>query len=195
MYRPRVLVACEYSGTVRNAFTKAGCIAVSCDLEPTESIGRHYQGDVLHILRDKWDLMVAHPPCTHLAVSGAKWFNQKQELQEEALEFVKKLFEANVPRICIENPISIISTRIKKPTQIIEPYMFGHREKKATCLWLKNLPRLRSTNIVYGQHKDTIHRNVNPGKNRGKERSKTFEGIATAMANQWTSYIRNIGLN
>ena len=137
----RVLVACEYSGTVRDAFRRRGHDAMSCDLLPTDVIGPHYQGDVRDLLLpDAWDLMIAHPPCTHLAVSGARWFKDKQAEQAEALDFVQLLMAAPVPWIAIENPISIISSRIRKPDQIIQPWQFGHGETKATCLWLKDLP-------------------------------------------------------
>lgn len=179
----RVLIACEYSGTVRDAFKKAGHDAWSCDLLPTEVPGKHYEGDVFDIIGDGWDLMIAHPPCTHLAVSGARWFNEKSEQQEDALEFVRCLMLADVPRIAIENPISIISSRIKKPDQIIQPWMFGHGETKATCLWLKNLPPLRPTNIVEGREQRIWL--MPPGPDRWKERSRTFKGIAEAMAHQW----------
>lgn len=180
----RVLIACEYSGAVRDAFIAAGHDAVSCDLLETEKPGRpHYQGDVRDILHDGWDLMIAHPPCTHLAVSGARWFNEKRQEQEESIEFVKLLMNAPIPMIAIENPVSIISSRIRKPSQIIQPWQFGHGETKATCLWLKGLPRLRPTNIVAGRE-NRIHR-IPPGPARWKERSRTFPGIAQAMAEQW----------
>lgn len=136
----KVLVACEFSGIVRDAFLERGHDAVSCDLIPAESPGPHIRGDVLEILDNGWDLMIAHPPCTHLAVSGARWFKNKQAEQKEALSFVKTLLEADIPKICLENPVSIISSRIRKPDQIIQPYDFGHPESKKTCLWLKNLP-------------------------------------------------------
>lgn len=179
----RVLVACEFSGTVRDAFTAMGHYALSCDLLPSETPGEHYQGDVRDILGDNWDLMIAHPPCTHLAVSGARWFKDKQQEQKEALEFVKELMEAPIPKICIENPISIISTRIRKPDQIIQPWMFGHGETKATCLWLKNIPKLEPTNIVEGRD-PRVHK-MPPGPDRWRERSRTYQGIAQAMAAQW----------
>lgn len=180
----RVLVACEFSGTVRDAFIAKGHDAISCDLLPSESgIGRHYQGDVMDIINDGFDLMIAHPPCTHLAVSGARWFKDKQHEQVEALEFVRQLLSANIPKIALENPISIISSRIRKPDQIIQPWQFGHGETKATCLWLKGLPKLAPTNIVEGREA-RIHR-MPPGPDRWKERSKTFAGIAKAMADQW----------
>lgn len=180
----RVLVACEFSGVVRDAFTKMGQDATSCDFLPSETPGKHYQGDVRDILNDGWDLMIAHPPCTHLAVSGARWFDEKKQEQEKALDFVKLLMEANIPRICIENPVSIISSVIRQPDQIIQPWMFGHGETKATCLWLKGLPRLRPTNIAYGRENRVHHEP--PGPERWKNRSRTYEGIAQAMATQWT---------
>lgn len=179
----RVLVACEFSGAVRDAFSKAGHDATSCDLMDSETPGNHYKGNVLDILNDGWDLMIAHPPCTHLAVSGSRWFFNKQAEQKEALEFVQTLLDAPIPCIALENPISIISSRIRKPDQIIQPWMFGHGETKATCLWLKGLPKLKATNIVEGRDA-RVHR-MSPGPNRWKERSRTFSGIAAAMADQW----------
>ena len=157
---------------------------MSCDLLPTDVPGPHYQGDVRDILDDGWDLMVAHPPCTHLAVSGARWFKDKQQEQAAALDFVRCLLTAPIHRIALENPISIISSRIRKPDQIIQPWQFGHGETKATCLWLKNLPKLVPTNIVEGREA-RIHR-MPPSPDRWKERSKTYKGIATAMAAQWS---------
>ena len=147
-----ILVACEFSGVVRDAFRKAGHKAWSCDLLPSKGEYRdcHLQRDVRDILGLGWDMMIAHPPCTHLAVSGARYFAQKKELQDEALEFVRLLLDAPIPRIALENPVGVISSRIRKPDQIIQPYMFGHGETKATCLWLKNLPKLTPTNIVEG---------------------------------------------
>lgn len=182
---PRVLVACEYSGRVRDAFKAKGWYAMSCDLLPTENPGEHYQGDVFDIIGDGWDLMIAHPPCTHLAVSGARWFKDKQTEQAEALEFVRRLMDAPVPRICIENPISIISSRIRKPDQIIQPWQFGHGETKATCLWLKNLPLLKPSDIVEGREAK-VHK-MPPGPDRWKDRSRTYQGIANAMADQWST--------
>ena len=179
----RVLVACEFSGAVRDAFIRAGHDAMSCDLLPTEAPGPHYQGDVRDVLGNGWDLLVAHPPCTHLAVSGARWFKDKRDDQIEALKLVWLLLQAPVPRIALENPVSIISSRICKPTQTIQPWQFGHGETKATCLWLKNLPPLTPTNIVEGREA-RVHR-MPPGPDRWKERSRTFEGIAQAMADQW----------
>ena len=179
----RVLVACEYSGRVRDAFIAKGHDAMSCDLLPTDVLGPHYQGDVMDIIGDGWDMMIAHPPCTHLAVSGARWFKDKQSEQLEALEFVKALLSADIPCIALENPVSIISSRIRKPDQVIQPWQFGHGETKATCLWIKGLPKLKPTNIVEGREQ-RVHK-MPPGPNRWKERSRTFEGIAAAMADQW----------
>lgn len=179
----KVLVACEYSATVREAFAAKGHEAVSCDLLPTEIPGPHYEGNVLDILYDKWDLMIAHPPCTHLAVSGARWFKDKQMEQKEALEFVWYLLNAPINKIALENPISIISSKIRKPDQIIQPWMFGHGETKATCLWLKGLPLLQPTNVVDGREA-RVHK-MAPSPDRWKERSRTFKGIAQAMADQW----------
>ena|SRR5271157_3092795 len=179
----KVLVACEYSGRVRDAFIALGHEAISCDFLPSESPGPHYQGDVRDILNNGWDLLIAHPPCTHLAVSGARWFKDKQQEQKDALDFVRLLMLAPIPRIAIENPISIISSRIKKPTQIIQPWQFGHGETKATCLWLKGLPHLAPENIVSGR--EAVVHKMPPGPDRWKNRSRTYVGIAKAMANQW----------
>lgn len=179
----RVLIACEYSGVVRDAFLAAGHDALSCDLLPTEKPGPHHQGDVREILGNGWDLMIAHPPCTHLAVSGARWFKDKQQEQAEALEFVRELLNAPIPRIALENPVSIISSRIRKPDQTIQPWQFGHGEVKRTCLWLKNLPPLTPTNVVEGREA-RVHK-MPPGPDRWKERSRTFTGVAEAMAHQW----------
>lgn len=182
----KVLVACEFSGIVRDAFIRHGHSAYSCDLLPSEScLGMHYQGDVLDILHDGWDLMICHPPCTYLAVSGARWFKDRLNEQEAALRFVQQLMDAPITQIALENPISIISTRIRKPDQIIQPWWFGHEETKATCLWLKNLPKLIPTNIVCAGH-SRIHW-MGPSASRSKERSRTYTGIANAMAGQWGS--------
>jgi site-specific DNA-cytosine methylase len=188
----RVLIACEYSGAVRDAFVKNGHDAMSCDLLPTDVPGNHYQGDVFDVINDGWDLMIAHPPCTHLAVSGARWFKDKVKEQAESLEFVRRLMDAPIDKIAIENPISIISSRIRKPEQIIQPWMFGHPEAKATCLWLKGLPTLSATDVLtkpecgYWSNQTPSGQNkLGPSKDRWKERSKTYQGIATAMANQW----------
>ena len=190
----RVLVACEYSGTVRDAFIRAGHYAASCDLAPSDSpLGDHYQCNVLDILDHDWDLMIAHPPCTHLAVSGARWFKDKQQEQLEALEFVRQLLAAPIPRIALENPVSIISSHIRKPDQIIQPYQFGHEATKTTCLWLKDLPHLIPTKVVgkgdrhvtkSGKSLPTWY-NLPPSADRWKIRSATFKGIAEAMASQW----------
>lgn len=183
----KVLIACEYSGKVRDAFIKLGHNAVSCDLLPTDAPGPHYQGDVFDIIADGWDLMIAHPPCTHLAVSGARHFAAKQAsgVQQEALDFVRKLLDAPIEHIALENPISIISSKIRKPDQIIQPWQFGHGETKATCLWLKNLPLLTPTNIVEGREA-RIHK-MPPSADRWKKRSETYQGIANAMATQWSN--------
>ena len=189
----RVLIACEHSGTVRDAFLARGHDALSCDLLPTESPGPHYQGDVRDVLGDGWDLMIAHPPCTHLAVSGARWFKDKQAEQQEALDFVRLLLDAPVPRIALENPVSIISSRIRKPDQIIQPYEHGHEATKTTCLWLKGLPHLKPSHMVGkgARHVTKSGRslpewyNLPPSPDRWKIRSATFPGIAAAMADQW----------
>lgn len=188
----KVLVACEYSGAVRDAFIAEGHDAISCDLLPSEKPGPHYQGDVFNIVNDGFDLMIAHPPCTHLAVSGARWFTEKREQQAEALDFVRRLMDVNIRHIAIENPVSIISSQIRKPDQIIQPWMFGHGETKATCLWLKNLPKLKPTNIVEGRVQRVWL--MPPGPDRWKERSRTFEGIAKAMATQWGSPVYQTSL-
>tara|TARA_B100000427_G_scaffold177457_1_gene147617 strand:- start:1858 stop:2502 length:645 start_codon:yes stop_codon:yes gene_type:complete len=212
----KVLVACEYSGIVRDAFIKKGHEAVSCDLLPSESdLGEHYQGDVTDILNNGWDMMIAHPPCTYLAVSGARWFydpedkhlpyknrrphplhlNRKQ-LQQEALDFVQLLLDAPINKIVVENPVGVISTKIRKPEQIIQPYMFGHSESKKTCLWLKNLKPLQPTNIVEEEERVVYASGKSmpkwyadafklPPEERWKVRSATFPGIAKAMADQW----------
>lgn len=181
----KVLVACEYSGRVRDAFIRAGHDAMSCDILPTDAPGPHYQGDVRDILGNGWDLMICHPPCTHLAVSGARHFAAKQAsgVQQEALEFVQLLLNAPIPMIALENPVSIISSRIRKPDQVIQPWMFGHGETKATCLWLKGLPKLKPTRIVEGRE-NRVHR-LPPSVDRWKKRSTTLQGIADAMAAQW----------
>ena len=179
----RVLVACEFSGIVREAFSKRGHDAVSCDLLESESSGKHIRGDVRDVLDDGWDLMIAHPPCTHLAVSGAKWFKHRQKEQAEALDFVRKLMDCDIPKIAVENPISVISSRIRKPDQIIQPWQFGHGETKATCLWLRGLPKLIPTNVVDGREQRVFR--TPPSPDRWKTRSRTFVGIAEAMAEQW----------
>lgn len=180
----RVLVACEFSGTVRRAFRALGHEAWSCDLLPSEDESPwHLQGDCLEYLSDGWDLLIAHPPCQHLAVSGARWFSEKRSLQEASLGFVRALMLAPVLRIAIENPVFVISSRIREPDQVLQPWQFGHGETKATCLWLKNLPPLEPTNIVDGRVA-RVHL-MPPSPDRWRERSRTFEGIALAMASQW----------
>ena len=194
----RVLVACEYSGAVRDAFIRAGHYAASCDLLPSESsLGDHYQCDVMDIIDHGWDLMVAHPPCTYLSVSGMHWTTRglrDPKLTEDALDFVKLLMDAPIERIAIENPVSIISSRIRKPDQIIQPWWFGHDASKKTCLWLKNLPLLTPTNMLEGDNKTRRANQTASGQNklppsadRWKLRSMTYPGIADAMAQQWGS--------
>ena len=185
----KVVVICEFSGTVRDAFIKKGHEAISYDILPTESQGPHHQGDILDLPFNHWkqyDLAICHPPCTHLAISGARWFCEKSKEQEEALNFVKYLMLLPIERICIENPVSIISGRIRQPDQIIQPYEFGHGESKKTCLWLKNLPKLKPTSHKsdFDEIEEKIH-NMPPSKDRGKLRSVFYKGIAEAMADQW----------
>lgn len=194
----KILVACEYSGTVRDAFIKVGHEAMSCDLLPTDSPGPHYQGDVFDIINDGWDMMVAHPPCTYLSVSGMHWTTRglrDPQLTEDALNFVRLLMAAPIERIAIENPISVISSRIRKPDQIITPYQFGHDASKKTCLWLKGLPLLRPTQLVeprivngkprWGNQTDSGQNKLPLRADRWKIRSETYTGIADAMADQW----------
>ena len=186
----RVLIACEYSGKTRDSFIRNGHDAISCDFLPTESPGPHYQGDVRDILNDGFDLMVAHPSCQHLAVSGAKHFYKKEKEQKEALDFVRMLMNCNIPRWCIENPISVISSAIRPPDQIIQPYEFGDSFQKSTCLWLKNLPLLKPTKIVdKGEFYISPSGKKMPAwfsKNKSwKVRSTTFQGIANAFGDQW----------
>lgn len=181
--QPRILVACEFSGVVRDAFAARGWDAWSCDLLPSETPGNHYQGDVHDILGNDWDMMIAHPPCTHLANSGARWFKYKQREQGLALEFVRHLLDAPIPRIALENPMSIISTRIRKRDQVIHPWQFGHGETKQIWLWLKNLPPLVETNRVEGREARVWK--MAPSPDRAKERSRFYPGIAKAMAEQW----------
>jgi hypothetical protein len=185
----RVLVACEFSGAVRRAFRRHGHEAWSCDLLPAEDGGEHLMIDALDAVREDgpWDLLIGHPPCTFLAVSGARWFKHRQHEQELALAFVRALLNAPVRHIALENPVSIISSRIRKPDQIVQPYMFGHGEVKATCLWLKNLPKLMPTDIVAGRT-PRVHY-ASPGPDRWKQRSRTLDGIASAMAEQWGAVV------
>jgi len=191
----KILIACEYSGIVRDAFIEQGHHAMSCDLLPTEQKGPHYQGNVLDIMNDDWDMMIAHPPCTYLAVSGMHWTKRglrDPQLTEDALDFVQALMNAPIKKICIENPVSVISSRIRKPDQIVQPWWFGDDASKKTCLWLKNLPLLQPTDMLPGDSK-TIRSNqtpsgqnrLGPSADRWKERSKTYQGIARAMAKQW----------
>lgn len=194
----KVLVACEYSGAVRDAFIAKGHEAMSCDLLPTDRPGPHYQGDVKDILYDGWDLMIAHPPCTYLSVSGMHWTRRglrDPQLTEDALDFVKLLLEAPIERIALENPVSVISSRIRKPDQIINPWQFGHDASKKTCLWLKNLSHLVPTQIIepriidgkkrWGNQTDSGQNRLAPSEDRWKIRSETYKGIAEAMAAQW----------
>lgn len=180
----KVLIGCEFSGVVRRAFRDVGIAAWSCDLLPAEDGSPfHIQGDVLEVIGDGWDLAIFHPPCTDLAVSGARWFVDKVDEQAAALAFVRLLMNAPIARIAIENPISIISSAIREPDQIVQPWMFGEGETKATCLWLKNLPLLKPTNIVEGRE-PRVHHEA-PGPDRWKNRSRTYAGFALAMASQW----------
>ena len=181
----KILVACEYSGAVRDAFRDRGHDAMSCDLLPTDAPGPHYQGDVSDILNDGWDMLIGFPPCTHLAVSGARWFPEKRAdgRQQAALDFVRLLMDAPIDKIAIENPVSVISSQIRKPDQTIQPWQFGHGETKRTCLWLKGLPKLTPTDIVDGREQRIWK--MPPSPDRWKKRSKTFTGIANAMADQW----------
>ncbi len=179
----KVLIACEFSGIVREAFAKRGHDAWSCDLLPSEIPGKHIQDDARKHLKDGWDLLIAFVPCTRLCVSGAKWFDKFMNEQEQAVGFFLRFVNAPIEKICIENPVGIMSTWWRKPNQIIQPYEFGHGETKATCLWTKNLPLLKSTNIVSGRLA-RVHR-VAPGPERWKTCSRTYEGIANAMAEQW----------
>lgn len=195
----RVLIACEYSGRVRDAFIKRGHEAMSCDLLPTESDGPHYQGDVFDIINDGWDLLIAHPPCTYLTVSGLhwnKWNSDRAQKTEESLQFVQRLLDAQIDRVALENPIGCISTRIRKPHQIIQPHQFGEDASKATCLWLKGLPPLQATGNFspritadgknrWSNQTDSGQNRLGPSPDRWKERSRTYLGIAEAMSNQW----------
>jgi hypothetical protein len=181
----RVLVACEFSGRVRDAFIARGHDAVSCDVIESERPGPHLISDVRDVMYDGWDLMVAHPPCTYLAVSGARWnvTPERRMRQAESLRFVRELLNAPIPRIALENPVSVISSQIRKPDQIVQPWMFGEGETKATCLWLKHLPPLFPTHVVAGRV-GRVHRE-SPSPDRWKNRSRTYQGLADAMAEQW----------
>ena len=194
----KVLVACEYSGTVRDAFRAAGHDALSCDLLPTDVPGPHYQGDVADIINDGWDLMVAHPPCTYLCSSGLHWNKRRPEraqMTEDALKFVQFLLDAPIPRIALENPIGCIGTRIRKADQTIQPWQFGHDASKSTCFWLKNLPLLTPTAVVepriangkkrWANQTDSGQNRLPPSEDRWKIRSETYAGIAAAMVAQW----------
>jgi len=194
----KVLVACEYSGTVRDAFAARGHEAVSCDLLPTESPGNHYQGDVRDLMGEHWDLMIAHPPCTYLSVSGMHWTTRglrDPELTTAALDFVRLLLDAPIDKICLENPVSVISSNIRKPDQIINPYQFGDDASKKTCLWLKGLPLLQGTEYIpprivdgkkrWGNQCNSGQNKLGPSDDRWKLRSTTYTGIAKAMAQQW----------
>lgn len=185
----RVLIGCEFSGTVREAFRKRGHDAWSCDFLDSETKSDyHIKGDVRRILHEGWDMGIFFPPCTHICVSGARWFAEKREEQQDALDFVARLLLAPIPKIAVENPIGIISTRIKKPDQIIQPWMFGHAETKATCLWLKNLDKLKPTKIMEERNHNLTpsgQNKIGPSPTRWMERSRTYQGIADAMAEQW----------
>ena len=196
----KVLVACEFSGVVRDAFLARGHEAMSCDLLPTEAEGPHYQGDVRDVLADGWDLMIAHPPCTYLATSGLHWNRRiagRAAKTEAALDFVRLLMDAPIERICIENPVGAVSTHIRKPDQIIQPWQYGHPESKTTCLWLKGLPALRATNVLtatrfqangrplWNNQTSGGQNKYGPSPDRWKLRARTYEGIARAMAEQW----------
>lgn len=194
----KVLVACESSGVVRNAFIRKGHEALSCDLLPSETGGPHYQGSVFDVLYNDWDLVIAHPPCTYLSVSGMHWTTRglrDPSLTEDAVKFFLTLATVPCPRVCVENPVSIMSSRYRKPDQIIQPYMFGHDASKKTCLWLKGLPKLEPTVQVPGRmvngkprwsnQTDSGQNRLSPSADRWKERSRTYLGIAEAMAEQW----------
>lgn len=196
----KVLVACEFSGTVRDAFLSIGHDAVSCDLLPSNSPGPHYQGDVRDVLHNDWDLMIAHPPCTYLSVSGMHWTKRglrDPRLTEEALDFVELLLEAPIGSICLENPVSVISSRLRKPDQVVHPWQFGHDASKKTCLWLIGLPPLEPTQIIeprlvdgkkrWSNQTDSGQSKLGPSHDRWKIRSTTYKGLAVAMANQWSN--------
>jgi hypothetical protein len=192
-----VLVACEFSGRVRDAFTRAGHCAASCDLLPSDTPGNHYQGDVREVLELGWDLMIAHPPCTYLCSSGIHWNTRRPEraqMTDESVGFFMLLANAPIPRIAIENPVGVMSTRYRKPDQIIQPYHFGHPESKKTCLWLNGLPPLMATNSLalpssgrWANQTASGQNRIGPSPDRWKIRSETYQGIADAMAEQWGS--------
>lgn len=225
----RILIGCEFSGVVRDAFCRLGHDCWSCDLLPTERDGNHIEGDVIEVIASsQWDMLIVFPPCTHLCISGARWFKGKIDEQKESIEFVRKLMGADIPKICVENPVGVISTKIRKPDQIIQPWMFGDDASKKTCLWLKNLPKLEwcyqnclppkgyrrvmcdgeqfcqddvhyierdgvqfasrlncTTKPVWGNQTPSGQNKLGPSENRAKERSRTYSGIAQAMADQW----------
>ncbi len=185
----KVLIGCEFSGVVRDEFRTLGHDAYSCDVLPTENNPEHHiQGDVRLVLHEDWDLGIFFPPCTHLCVSGARWFKEKTVVQQDALDFVARLLLSPIPKIAIENPVGIISTKIRKPDQIIQPYEYGHEETKKTCLWLKGLPKLTPTKIMECRDRNLTPSGQNklaPSDTRWMERSRTYQGIASAMAQQW----------
>ena len=185
MKRLKILVACEFSGVVRDAFLRRGHDAMSCDLLPTENPGPHYQGDVRDIIAENWDMVIAFPPCTHLAVSGARWFPEKRQdgRQKKGIDFFMLFTDLKSSLVAIENPVGIMSTIYRKPDQIIQPWQYGHGETKATCIWLTGLPKLEPTEIVSGRE-SRIHR-MPPGPDRWRERSRTFQVIANCMADTW----------
>lgn len=201
----KVLVACEYSGAVRDSFIELGHDAMSCDLLPTDTPGPHYQGDVADLLGEHWDMMIAFPPCTYLCSSGMHWTTRgirDPKLTEDALDFVQVLLNANIKHIALENPVGCISSRIRKPDCIIQPWQFGHPESKTTCLWLKSLPKLIPTNILekpasgrWDNMTPSGQNKLGPSKDRWKERSKTYMGIAKAMAKQWSEYALSSPVN
>ncbi len=197
MTKLKVLIACEYSGLIRNAFVEKGHEAYSCDILDTQTPGNHIKDDVLNHLNKDWDLMIANPPCTHLAVSGARWFKDKNQKQKRAIEFVKKLYESNIPKICIENPVSVLSTQFRLPDQTVHPYYFGDPYQKKTCFWLKNLSKLVATHPLgpeplFNKDADKGEFVIHGGKkmpkwysNKERNRDMSFPGMAKAMANQW----------
>jgi len=192
----RILIACEYSGTVRDAFIRGGHDAMSCDLLPSDTPGPHYQGDVRDVINACWDMMIAHPPCTYLTVSANKWYKdqplrpsgvlvgaERRAAREDAIKFFMQLYNAPISMVAVENPIGCISSVFRKPDQVLQPWQFGHGETKATCLWLRGLPKLIPTDVVSGRVQK-LHL-LPPSSDRAKLRSKTYQGIADAMAQQW----------